>query len=74
MKLIERYIFRQLLGPTVFATAALVGVALLSQGLDLLDLIVTSARPPVFLKIIASGCPAGRPDPAHRHSWPRWWR
>ena len=58
MKLIERYIFRQLLGPTVFATTALVGVALLSQGLDLLDLIVDQRQTAgVFLKIIALGLP-----------------
>ena len=58
MKLIERYIFRQLLGPTVFATTALVGVALLSQGLDLLDLIVDQRQTAaVFLRIIALGLP-----------------
>ena len=58
MKIIERYIFRQLLGPTVFATVALVGVALLSQGLDLLDLIVDQRQTAaVFLRMIALGLP-----------------
>jgi lipopolysaccharide export system permease protein len=58
MKLIERYIFRQLLGPTIFATLALAGVALLSQGLNLLDLIVEQRQTAlVFLRVIALGLP-----------------
>lgn len=58
MKLIERYIFRQLLGPTIFATAALAGVALLSQGLNFLDLIVDQRQSAlVFLRVIALGLP-----------------
>ena len=58
MKLIERYIFRQLLGPTIFATLALAGVAVLSQGLDLLDLIVDQRQTAlVFVRIIALGLP-----------------
>jgi lipopolysaccharide export system permease protein len=40
MRLIERYLFRQLLGPTLAATAALVGVAILSTSLGQLELIV----------------------------------
>ena len=58
MKLIERYIFGQLLGPTIFATLALAGVALLSQGLNLLDLIVDQRQTAlVFLRVIALGLP-----------------
>jgi lipopolysaccharide export system permease protein len=58
MKLIERYIFRQLLGPTIFATTALAGVALLSQGLNLLDLIVEQRQTAlVFLRVIMLGLP-----------------
>jgi len=44
MRLIERYLFRQLLGPTLLATAALGGVALLSQSLSALDLIVNQRQ------------------------------
>lgn len=40
MRLIQGYLFRQLLGPTVFATGALTVVALLSQSLSALDVIV----------------------------------
>lgn len=44
MKLIERYLFRQLLGPTLAATAALAGVALLSTSLGRLELIVDKGQ------------------------------
>lgn len=37
---LQHYLFRQLLGPAVFATAALAAVALLSQSLSALDVIV----------------------------------
>ncbi|HEX8233060.1 MAG TPA: LPS export ABC transporter permease LptF [Caulobacteraceae bacterium] len=40
MPRIQDYLFRQLLGPAVFATAALAAVALLSQSLSALDVIV----------------------------------
>jgi len=40
MKLIERYLFRQLLGPATLAVLSLAGVALLSQSLSALDVIV----------------------------------
>jgi lipopolysaccharide export system permease protein len=40
MRLIEGYLFRQLLAPTLAAAAALGGVAVLSQGLSSLDLVV----------------------------------
>lgn len=52
MRLIDRYLLRQLLGPVVFATLALTAVALLSQSLAGLDLIVNQRQSAlVFLKI-----------------------
>jgi lipopolysaccharide export system permease protein len=52
MRLIDRYLLRQLLGPTLLATAALTAVALLSQSLSGLDLIVNQRQSAwVFLKI-----------------------
>lgn len=44
MRLIERYLFRQLLGPTLAASAALAGVALLSSSLGQLELIVDQGQ------------------------------
>jgi lipopolysaccharide export system permease protein len=44
MRLIERYLFRQLLGPFLLASAALSAVALLSQSLGALDLIVSQGQ------------------------------
>jgi lipopolysaccharide export system permease protein len=44
MRLIDRYLLRQLLGPTVLATVALTAVALLSQSLSALDLIVNQRQ------------------------------
>ena len=44
MPLIDRYLLRQLLGPTVLATAALTAVALLSQSLSALDIIVSQRQ------------------------------
>jgi len=59
MKLIDRYLFRQLLGPTILATLSLSGVALLSQGLQALDLIVNQGQSAaVFLKITLLGLPS----------------
>jgi len=59
MKLIDRYLFNQLLGPTVLATAALSGVAVLSQSLSALDLIVHQGQSAwVFLKITLLGVPS----------------
>jgi lipopolysaccharide export system permease protein len=58
MRLIERYLFRQLLGPTLLATAALSGIALLSQSLSGLDLLVDQRQSPlVFLKITLLAMP-----------------
>ena len=52
MRLIDRYLLRQLLGPTLLASAALTSVALLSQSLSGLDLIVNQRQSAwVFLKI-----------------------
>ena len=52
MRLIDRYLLRQLLGPTLLATAALTAVALLSQSLSGLDLIVNQRQSAiVFLRI-----------------------
>lgn len=59
MKLIDRYLFRQSLGPTLLATAALSGVAVLSQSLSALDLIVHQGQSAaVFIKITLLGVPA----------------
>jgi lipopolysaccharide export system permease protein len=59
MKLIDRYLFRQLLGPTILATLSLSGVALLSQSLQALDLIVNQGQSAtVFLKITVLGLPS----------------
>ncbi len=44
MRLIERYLFRQLLGPLVLAATALTGVAVLSQSLRGLDIIVEQGQ------------------------------
>jgi lipopolysaccharide export system permease protein len=45
--LIERYIFRQLLTPTVLALAALTGVAILSRSLSALDILVDQRQNPL---------------------------
>ena len=52
MRLIDRYLLRQLMGPVVLATLALTAVALLSQSLAGLDLIVNQRQSAlVFLKV-----------------------
>src|ERR1700741_2356715 len=52
MRLIDRYLWRQMLGPTLLATGALTPVALLSQSLAGLDLIVNQRQSAmVFLKV-----------------------
>jgi lipopolysaccharide export system permease protein len=52
MRLIDRYLLRQLAGPVALATLALTGVALLSQSLAGLDLIVNQRQSAlVFLKV-----------------------
>ena len=56
--LIERYIFRQLLAPTVLAVLALTGVAILSQSLSALDILVDQRQNPlIFLKITILAAP-----------------
>ncbi len=58
MQLIDRYLFRELLGPTALATAALSGVAVLSESLSSLDVIVDQRQSVfVFLKIILLAMP-----------------
>ena len=58
MPLIDRYLFRQLLGPTVLATLALTAVALLSQSLSALDIIVSQRQSAlVFLKVTLLAMP-----------------
>src|ERR1700760_1436996 len=59
MNLIDRYLFRQLLGPTLLATLSLSGVALLSQSLQALDLIVNQGQSAaVFIKVTLLGLPS----------------
>jgi lipopolysaccharide export system permease protein len=59
MNLIDRYLFRQLLGPTLLATLAFSAVMLLSQSLQALDLIVNQGQSAaVFIKITLLGLPS----------------
>ncbi|HEV2532919.1 LPS export ABC transporter permease LptF [Phenylobacterium sp.] len=58
MRLIDRYLLRQLLGPTVLATAALTAVAMLSQSLSALDLMVNQRQSAlVFLQVTLLAMP-----------------
>jgi len=58
MRLIDRYLLRQLLGPTILATLALTGVALLSQSLSFLDLMVNQRQSAgVFLEVTLLAMP-----------------
>lgn len=58
MRLIDRYLLRQLLGPTVLATAALTAVALLSTSLSQLDIIVSQRQSAlVFLQVTLLAMP-----------------
>jgi lipopolysaccharide export system permease protein len=58
MRLIERYLFGQLLWPTLAASAALGGVALLSQTLSYLDVLVDQGQTiVVFAKIVLLNMP-----------------
>jgi lipopolysaccharide export system permease protein len=58
MRLIEQYLFRQLLGPALIATAALGAVALLSQSLGTLDIIVEQRQSAaVFAKVTLLAVP-----------------
>ena len=44
MRLLDRYLFRQLLGPTLLATLALGTVGVLSQSLEALDIIIKEGQ------------------------------
>ena len=58
MKLIDRYLTRQLLGPTLGVLAALCGLAILSQALSAFDLIVEQRQSAlVFLKMVGLATP-----------------
>lgn len=58
MRLIDRYLLRQMVGPTVLAIVALTAVVLLSDSLSSLDYIVNQRQSAiVFLKIILLGMP-----------------
>ncbi|WP_293899722.1 LPS export ABC transporter permease LptF [Phenylobacterium sp.] len=58
MRLIDRYLLRQLLAPVALATLALTAVALLSQSLSGLDLIVNQRQSAlVFLKVTVLAMP-----------------
>lgn len=58
MRLIERYIFRQLLGPTVIATVALSGLALLSEALSAVGILLNQRQSPmVFAEIVLLAMP-----------------
>ncbi|MCE3290225.1 MAG: lptF, partial [Caulobacter sp.] len=58
MRLIERYLFGQLLWPTLLATAALAAVGLLSQSLGQLDIIIEQRQSAwIFLQIIFLAMP-----------------
>ena len=58
MRLIERYLFRQMLGPTFWALGALAALGLLSESLSGLDIIVDQRQSAwIFLKITLLGMP-----------------
>src|SRR5580698_9945214 len=58
MRLIQRYLFGQLLGPTLLATGALSAVAVLSQSLSALDVLVDQRQSLiVFAKITLLAMP-----------------
>jgi len=58
MRLIDRYLFRQLLGPTLLAAAALTGVAILTSSLSALDILVNDRQSlVVFVKITLLATP-----------------
>ena len=58
MRLIDRYLFNQLLGPTLLASAALIGVAVLTESLSALDVMVDERQSPlVFAKIVLLAMP-----------------
>lgn len=58
MNLIDRYLFRQLLGPTLLATLAFSTVMLLGQSLTALDYIVKGQSAAVFVKVTLLSLPS----------------
>jgi lipopolysaccharide export system permease protein len=54
MRLLDRYLFRQLLGPTVLATLALGLVGILSQSLEALDIIIKQGQSALVLAEITA--------------------
>jgi lipopolysaccharide export system permease protein len=58
MRLLERYLFGQLLGPTLLATAALTAVAVLTSSLSALDILVSQRQSPlIFLQVTLLATP-----------------
>src|SRR6516225_7834095 len=58
MSLIEGYLHRQLRGPTLQATLALSGVAILSESLSAIGLVLNQRQSPlVFAKVIVLAMP-----------------
>jgi lipopolysaccharide export system permease protein len=58
MALIDRYLFRQLLWPTVVATAALSAVALLTEALSAIGVVLNQRESPlVFAKVVVLAMP-----------------
>lgn len=58
MRLIERYLFRQLVGPTILATAALAALALLARSLSEFDILVEQRQTAlIFAKMILLALP-----------------
>ena len=58
MRLIDRYLFQQLLGPTILATVALTGVAILTSSLSALDILVNDRQSIlIFLEITLLATP-----------------
>ncbi|HTX48617.1 MAG TPA: LPS export ABC transporter permease LptF [Caulobacteraceae bacterium] len=58
MRLIDRYLFQQLLGPTLLATVALTGVAILTSSLSALDILVNDRQSIlIFLEITVLATP-----------------
>ena len=58
MRLIDRYLLRQLVGPTLWSVVAATGLALLSTSLTQLDLIVSGGQNAlIFLKATALAMP-----------------
>ena len=58
MRLIDRYLFRQLLGSTALATAALSAVAVLTEALSAIGVLLNQRQSPlVFAKVIVLAMP-----------------